>query len=161
MPTETEYKQFLEITKKICMRPAMYVGIAKIRLITTLLLGISWGHDAGKRELDLARGGSHYSSIGGGKLVDGFWSWAMTQHDVPVYHSAWGLDRILLHFNDHDHMKAIAAIPVLYERFLEEKEEYVSKTYDEQKEEHKARLLEKYGKDWGAPDCDECDGWQL
>lgn len=154
MPTETEYKQFLEITKAICMRPAMYVGIAKIRLITTLILGISWGHDAGKR-------GSSYSSIGGGQLVNGFWSWAMAQYDIPVRHPAWGLDRILLHFNDHDHMKAIAAISVLYEKFLEEKEEFLSKTFDEQDEEHKTRLLEKYGKDWGAPDCDECDGWQL
>ena len=44
---------------------------------------------------------------------------------------------------------------------LEEKEEFLSKTFDEQDEEHKTRLRKKYGKDWSAPDCDECDGWQL
>jgi len=149
-----EEKDFLVLLRSICKRPAMYVGIAKIRLVTTLILGLSWGHDTGKR-------GGSYASIGGGKLVNGFWSWAMSQYDTPISHPGWGLDRILLHFNDHDHLKAIAAIAPLYEKWLEEKETFFKKTMEEHKQEDKARLLEKYGKDWGAPDCDKCEGWQL
>lgn len=149
-----EEQNFLNLLKQIAARPAMYVGIAKIRLITTLILGLSWGHDVGKR-------GSAFTSIGGGNLVNGFWSWAMTQFDVPYRHPAWGLDRILLHNYDHDHVKAIAAIPVLYEQWLDAKDEWISQTIEQQDTEEKQRIIDTYGKDYGAPECVECDGWQL
>ena len=59
-------------------------------------------------------------------------------------------------------MKAIAVIPVLYEKWLNSaKQEWFSTKVEDQDAAEKKRIIDCYGKDWGAPECELCEGWQL
>ena len=138
MTTEEEYRNFLEIIRPICSRPAMYVGYRNIRLVATLIQGISWGQN-------ITKYGGPYFQIGGGDAFRNFPEWLMDKY--AIYHSGWGWYRVLYHEFDHSHQDAIKAITTLYEEYLEDREAFsqrdLSKSYDEL---------------WNAPNCD-CKNW--
>ena len=130
------------------MRYEMYVGSDQMSLVISHIWCDSWGYDHGKI-------GRKAAMIGGGILIRGFSTWMRIKFVAD--HPAWGIERILLHYHHHDHKEAIKAIAVLYEEFLQVKENFLKKGYTElDKELHKA-VCDKYGASQRAPDCQECE----
>lgn len=148
----TPEQVFLNMMKRVCLRPAMYVGIAKLRLITTFFFGIAWGYDTAHHQRDFLS-----TEIKEG-LWDGFGYWLM--HKYYIDHPAWGMERILFHQYEHDHMKAITAIPTEYEEFLKHKKEY-NRNFQEIRHLALTQLQAKYNADYGAPECNECEALLL
>jgi len=150
-------QEFLELLQQISVRPAMYVGKTDLQRISNLMWGYGWGFTHGR--------GRRSSFVAAGSPLDGFSCFVRLKFVID--HPAWGFERILLHEYEHDHAKAIAALPVLFE-------EFISKKYDEKisvfapafsKKLHEA-IVNKYGADplnstraCGAPDCKECESF--
>jgi len=91
---------FNNLLASIAARPAMYVGGRNINAVLTYLYGYNQALvDSGARPGPL----------------DGFMEWV--QRRYLVFHQAWGVDRILLHFYGSDRA-AIGALPGLHAAFL-------------------------------------------
>jgi hypothetical protein len=109
MTTEEQNKQnqesFLLLVRHICARPAMYVGVADFRLVTTFLCGYSCGFDQaqGKRSL---------------MINDrGFGIWLMDKYQINS--PGWGQTRIIFHHSNHSHKESFKNLASLYEEFIE------------------------------------------
>lgn len=140
-------KEFLELLQMISVRPAMYVGKTDLRRISNLMWGYGWGfqHGRGRRGMFVAAGSP----------LDGFSCFVRLKFAID--HPAWGFERILLHQYEHDHKKAIAALPVLFKEFIEQKyDETISIFAPSFSEKLKQTIIKKYGTEQGGPDCDEC-----
>ncbi len=88
------------LLSSIAARPAMYVGGCNVDAVLTYL------HGYDQALVD--------SGVSPGPL-EGFMEWVQRQY--LVFHQAWGVGRILLHFYGSDRA-AISALPALHAAFL-------------------------------------------
>lgn len=147
---DDKHQEFLEFLQNFCRRPAMYLGRAKLPLVFSFLRGFSTGVGCGL--------GKNYLGFPSKECpTSGWYTWIFHKY-ATFCHPAWGVERIVYHENGHDEVKAIAALPALYEQFLKDREHFTTTDYTTLDEELKQKTIAKYGKDWGCPNC-ECDGW--
>lgn len=103
-----ELSQFL---RNLCNRPAMYVGRASLERVQAFLYGMTFGYEFGAGRPRKA------SSFGRWLELSDFMSYWI-RWKFGTDHPAWGFSRILLHFNNHDEIAAIRAIPDLFDEYL-------------------------------------------
>lgn len=137
---QTSEQKFTTWLEHLCLRPAMYLGVSELSRVEAFLWGFCFGFDLGNR--------NHVGAIGGWDFLSRFMSVWLRGH-FQVNHPAWGFSRILLHHYNHDEQKAIRAIPELFKLYTESS----FNSY----EWMNARIHTVYGKDHGAPDCDQCE----
>jgi len=148
---------FLNFLRGMCSRPAMYVGNCDggpLHTVFTFLRGYSIG---------FANGQGNWGLSGNWSVIARFERWVRIKH--AVNHPAWGTERVLYHFNNHDEQQALAAVPELFEKYLQEvnpsvdKEDYETwnNNFAHDEAALKKAIITTYGIDIvAAPFCVSC-----
>jgi hypothetical protein len=146
-PGGPEPKQYLELLKAIAIRPAMYVGITDFFRVCTFLDGYTFAIEQTRRKYGMPCP-DYY-----------FVSWLLKR--FKICHPAWGWKRIIYH-QYHDHKKACAALPTLFQEYLDDVEKVGLDNFESWLDEGTNKeIREKLGMripipNYGAPDCNEC-----
>lgn len=142
MNTEDKFQEWLD---HVCLRPAMYMGVANTKIFCAFLGGYSFGFGHGTGQYDLH---------GAWPVLDNFgFNWL--RYKFQCNNPAWGQARILYHFHDHDHLAAIRAVAGLFKEYRQDQKFRVA-TDSELADLIGAAVQAKTSNKFGAPECERC-----